>query len=356
MKKNLAVGMVLLFLLLSPIFSQNEAEFKLVGQWKHEEIVGRDFFSYIDKDNHLVASLGRAGNLIITPDKVIKFAAFGQSPDELITLKTAFFYKGDLAMVELAEKIKIFTKKGETYRWKETKWLKRGPWVHFIKEGLFFDNKFFLSGMEGIYEEKGPLKSFYKAFFHLKVYAENGDCLKQLIRKPYDGPTLVMMMRYHLASYAKDRVFYLPENELKLLVISSKTLEVVKEVQLEVPSYYKKMPSTYYAWSDDQQQKSPAQQSREYEDWQTGYSAVQEMVVDGKYLVIQIRTEQEKLKKFALLFYNAENFKLERTVFLDDFLFDVKDGKYYTYANGNPAIDEDTDDCIINIYAFEKKK
>jgi hypothetical protein len=97
--------------------------------------------------------------------------------------------------------------------------------------------------------------------------------------------------------------------------------------------------------------------SIDVETWATGYSSITEAAVDGNWLVVQVRTCSTKEKKFALLFYNVENnFKLEKTVFTDDFLLDVKDGKYYCFANGDPGRDDDTDQCIINIYAWEKTK
>ena len=68
-----------------------------------------------------------------------------------------------------------------------------------------------------------------------------------------------------------------------------------------------------------------------------------------------MRTCEAKLKKFALLFYNAENFKLERTIFTNDLLLGAKDGKYYFYANGDPGRDEEAEEFIIHIYSFGDK-
>ncbi len=356
MNKSLTVGMVFFFVILSPLFSQNNAEFKRVGQWKHDELLTHDTFSFIDKDNNLVAAMGRGYSMVMTPNKITKFGFFGQAPNDLTLTRAGFFYKGDLAIVEQTDKIKVFTRKGENYVWKETKWLKRGIWAHIIREGLFYDGKFFISGMEGISDETGPLKTFYKKYSHLKVYAENGDSLKQLIQKSFDNPTFLIELKYHLAGYHSDRVFFMPANELKVSAISTNTLAVAKEVQLEAPSFYKKMPETFYAWDENIMKKGFGKHFVLFDEWEMGYSSVQEMVVDGNTLVVQIRTANPKMKKFALLFYNADSFKLEKTVFLDDYLLDVKDGKYYTYQNGNPGLDDDTEECIINIYSFVSKK
>lgn len=353
MKKSLLFLGVLL-LMLSPLFSQGSGAFKQIDQWKHHRTLGIDVYSYIDSQNRLVAGFGRVGNIIITRDKIIEFAPRGEGPDEITRIYTVFLYKGDLAFVERPERIKVFTRKGETYVGKESKWLKRSPYIHIIKDGIFYDNKFFLAGMEGITPANEPYNYNYPEYFHLKVYADNGDSLKALIRKQITHPTRLLDMKLHVTGYNSDRVFYMAENELKVYVIPTKTLEVSKEVQLELPPFYKKMPENFYAWIDF---KDPAKEIMiANEEWDMGYSSIQEIVVDGNYLVVQIRTPVEKMKKFALLFYNAETFKLERTVFLDDLLLDVKDGKYYCFANGNPSRDDNTDECIINIYRFEEKK
>jgi hypothetical protein len=353
MKKSLLLFGVLL-LLLSPLFSQSSGAFKQIDQWKHEGVFGINAFSFIDAQNRLVAGFAKSGNKIISRDKIIDFAPRGEGPDDITYYYTVFLYKGDLGFLERPEKIKIFTQKGETYIGKESKWLKRGPYYHRIKNGIFYDNKFFFVGMEGIPPENEPRNYNYPEYYYLKVYSDNGDALKQLIRKKVTPPSLFIYMESHVTGHHTDRVFVMVENELKVYVVSTKTLEIVKEVPLEIPPFYKKMPESFYAWKEYKNMISEL--PIDVEKWNTGYSSIQKIAVDGNYLVVQIRTPVEKMKKFALLFYHAETFKLERTVFLDDLLLDVKGGKYYCFANGNPGRDENTDECIINIYSFEEKK
>ncbi|MCP5105385.1 MAG: hypothetical protein GY950_18495 [bacterium] len=161
-------------------------------------------------------------------------------------------------------------------------------------------------------------------------------------------------MSYFVIGYKTETVFVLIENELKVHIVSSKSLEVLKTVKLEVPAFYKKMPETFYAWK--RYGNGNNNFARDLEKWDMGYSSMQKAVVQNGRLVVQVRTANPKMKKFALLFYNADTFKLEKTVFLNDFLLGAKDGKFYCFANGNPGRDEDTDDCIINIYSFRGKK
>ncbi|MGE5344111.1 MAG: hypothetical protein ACM3SY_21810 [Candidatus Omnitrophota bacterium] len=347
---NRIVNIISVFVVLNFFVLAAGPNFKRIDQWKHDDMCGMHFYSFIDKDNNVIGVFYKGLNFIISRDKLVKFANWGEGPSELMGLEAFFEYKGDLAIVERADKMKIFTKKDGTYVWKETKWLKRGRYLHAVKNGIFFDNKFFLAGVEDA--EYVPHKKYTDTYF-LRVLDEKGNLLKQQIKKTVTGDFNWINIKHYITGYKKDRVFYLTEHEPKVTVISSKTLEIVKEIALEVPPFYKKMPKDFYITKAN---ISTAEFNRSLENWSMGYSKITNCCTTDKHLVLQIRTCNNKMKKFALLFYNAETFKLENTIFIDDFFLGYKDGKYYFFANGNPSIDDDTDDFIINIYAFTPEK
>ncbi|MFC2156107.1 hypothetical protein ACFLRB_06435, partial [Acidobacteriota bacterium] len=145
----------------------------------------------------------------------------------------------------------------------------------------------------------------------------------------------------------------LAENELKVHIISTKDLRVEKEVKLEIPGFYKKMPVDFYTFKKYDKPSENYQKDIEY--WQTAYSRIQKVIIEDNFLILQMRTVSDQLKKFALLFYNAENFKLEKIIFSNDLLLGARDGKYYFYANGDPGRDEEAEDFIIHIYSFGDK-
>jgi len=344
-KKLFAIGMLMLFAVL---FLQGK-ELKRIDQWRHEGAFGFDFFSIINQNNHIVAGFALTGCRIISPDKITSFGPRGQGPSDLEGFKTAFLFNGDLAVVERPDKMKVLSLKNGTYVWKETKWLKRGPGMHQIKDGIFFDNKFYIAGWEKIYLD--DRNSFEYSL--LKVYDTKGSPIKQLIREKYTKPNQFYLIKNFVVGCQSDRVLSMSANKLTLYVISSKQLKVVKQVDLEAPSFYKQMPDTFYIWKKYGETRSF---TKDYEEWEMGYSSIQEIVVSGNQFVIQIRTADEEKKKFALLFYDLDSFKLVDTIFIDDFLLDEKDGKFYCFANGNPGLDEDTDECVINIYNVVEKK
>lgn len=216
-----------------------------------------------------------------------------------------------------------------------------------MRNGIFFDDKFFFAGYETV-DSKGS------EVYFLRVLDANGNLLKQLIKKRVESPIQFQNMKYYIEGYKTDKVFFLAENELKVVVVSSKSLEIVKEVQLETPNFYKKMPKDFYIFKKYDDPRDNFQ--LDIENWAVGYSRISNCIVDNDYLVLQIRTCSDKLKNYAILLYNAGTFKLESTIFIDDFLLGVKDGKYYFFAKGEPGRDHESEESIINIYTIEKEK
>jgi hypothetical protein len=347
----LAVSCITILMTLS-VYSQSidKSDLRRIEQWKHDtEAFGREFYSFVDDDGHVIGSFYKSPFRIISADKIVLFAPYGQGPSDLVNAMGVFKYKGDLAIVEMSNKIKVFTKKGGTYVWKATKWLKTGRYPQMIKSATYFDNKLFLAGIATLSGGKNKVEEA-----KLTIYNDNGKPLKTLFRETVTVPSRLYMMRYHVTGYKTGIVLFLQENRLKVSIISSKDLVVSGEKNLEAPNFYKKMPKDFYVFK---QYKGKLNELRkDLETWSMEYSAINKVVIDGDYLVVQVRTCSENLKKFALLFYNgAKNFKLEKTVLIDDYLLGTRNGRYYCFANGNPGRDIDTDECIINIYEFKNE-
>jgi hypothetical protein len=342
MKRMAAISMFFIM----TIMVYGEWDLRVIDRWKFDETInGTVWHSLVDKDDHLVVAFFRTGLRLITPNKMIAFAPFGQGPNEVENFEAMTFYNDGIAIFERLEKAKIFTKKEGSYAMKEILWFKRGGIFSFLTTAaLFIDNKWFLAGL-GNLERKGKISQYYC----LNVFDNNRKPMKKLLTfKRPDQDDYYHLIRHHCASF-NDLVFILKANTLKMAVISSKDAEVVKEVTLEPPSFYKKMPENYYLHKDNHMDQ-PRQLLLDLENWQTTYSRITRAVVDGNYLVLSVRTCSKNHKRFALLFYNAKTYKLEKVLFTDDFLLAAKNNKYYFYANGEPTLDENTDKCIINVY------
>ncbi|MCP4221355.1 MAG: hypothetical protein GY765_42410 [bacterium] len=283
---------------------------------------------------------------MITADKITTIAPYGQGPSDLQSFMALFHHGDDLAFLEFQDKIKVLSKKDGVYKCNEIKWLKRGYYHHFVTDAVYCQNKYFLAGVNQLEMVDGKIKSA-----KLIAFDEKGNILGNVVTTPLETPNRFDQMKHFVVAY-KERVFYAPANQLLLESVSVNDLKVA-DVQLELPGFYKKMPDGYYAYKD--YDGNLKQFGLDLEEWSTTYSSISKMVVSGNYLVIQVRTCNEKLKKFALLFYNLENnFKREKTIFTEDLLLGVRNGKFYMYNNGDPGVDVNTDACIINVYEVKQ--
>jgi hypothetical protein len=213
---------------------------------------------------------------------------------------------------------------------------------------IFFKKKWFLAG-ENTLSQKGEKSEVSM----IKIFSSAGKPVTNLIKRVYNNFSAYHRMD-HFITHGKDRVFYMAENELKVYIICHDNLKVLREVNLDKPGFYKKMPDDYYAFK--RYENDQRGWDRDHQKWKTTYSRIMRVKREGNFLVIQIRAFGEKQKKFAVLFYNADTLKLEKTFATDDLFLGTLNGKYYFYAHGDPGFDEGTDDCIINIYAFKEKK
>jgi len=342
-------GLKIIFLLLVFLLPLMGADnFIMTDKWNHGEKIFRDIISSsIDKDGNVLVGFYINGIRLITPGEVIAFAPYGEGPGDVMGWKEFVPYKGDIAIVEWADKTKVFTKKNDTYVYKERLWFKRGPYPFGVTGAAFIDNKWFFTGLANINFHPTISKICY-----LKVYDANRMPLKVLLKDEYKGKNQKHLMDFYIAGF-KDRLYFLPENQLKTSVISIKNLKVINTVELEKPAFYKPMPAEFYSFK--RYANVGKEMIADIEHWKTSYNRITKVLTEGNYLVLQLRTCSDELKKFCLLFYNAYSLKLEKTIFIDDFLLGSKNGNYYFYANGNPSLDDDTDNCVINIYQFKQK-
>lgn len=347
------ISLILLITLTASLMGAGD--FRLIGQWDHGDAgpLSTLTFGVIDKDGHLALSFGRSGFRLISPEKVTSFAPFGQGPDDIALCFGMCRYNDDIAFMEVGQKIKIFTKKDHTYKWKETKWLKQSYFQQIVSRFLFFKDKWFVAGIKGLETDEKTMKSNNpKEFALLKVYDANGKPITTLIKRTYPKMNRHELMDHHLAVH-KSSIFLIVENELKVYEICPDRIAVIKETNLEVPPFYKKMPEDFYSFT---LYDSPGKDlMKDLEHWKVSYSRVTNAVVEDGYLVLQIRVFEDESKKFAMLFYNADTLKLEKTCFIDDYFIGSSNGNYYFFAHGNPGRDEGTDDLVINIYSMKER-
>ncbi len=145
--RNTLLLAIILFSALLPLHS--ESEFKLVEKWPFDvEILGGINTATVDSNNNLIAFFhGYGFYFVIKKDHIARFGPYGQGPSDISDVFALYNYKkGQIAIMEWLDKIKVFTFKKGTYVWKETKWLKKGLNRHTPRAALFYRNSLFVAG------------------------------------------------------------------------------------------------------------------------------------------------------------------------------------------------------------------
>ncbi len=327
-------------------------EFKQVQQWNHgnKDLYTILYGPVINNDGHIIIRAGKQmKSIYITPKEVVEFGFLGQGPSDIFFPTSACNYFEDIAYFEMTSKIKIFTKKDNNYTWKETKSLKC-PITPMCKNMLFNNDKWFIAGViTQSWDSSKNLNSYYLLY----AFDNKGERIKGLFDRQSKGVEGQAAMDYFLALH-KNHIIFMVENQLKVFEIDADRIELLKERMLQTPDFYVKMPPGFYVLQDFHKGGKESFGS-DCEKWKTSYSIITNIAIDNDYLAIQVRTCSDKLKKYALLFYNSNTLNLEKTFFSDDFFIGARNGTYYFYANGNPGYDEKADECIINLYSFVVK-
>jgi len=265
--------------------------FEKVTRWDHkdqglyDEITG----SLIDKDGHIVAMFGRNGIRLITPEKVLKFALEGLGPNDIYQFMAMSNHDDGIAIVEFSKKVKIFEKSDGTYKIKDVKWLKRGYQSQVIKSILYFDQKWFVTGSHLLIE-----KPDFRKYSMLTIHDNSGKELSELIDREYNQRNRYYEIK-KFVSQKKGRIFFIMANEPELIEIDPNKLTIKETYKLDVPQFYKKMPHDFYAMK--RYDFDSNDYIKDLEFWETNYSSISNMVVDGNFLILQMRTSSKELKR-----------------------------------------------------------
>lgn len=327
-------------------------EFRLIDKWSYDELFYGHFFGAVVTDEtDLIVMFYKGGIKVANGKKNYDFATIGEGPNEVRQFSAICLYKDRVAEIELNRKIQIFKKSNGQYKWEKNIWREEKGCSQIVSSAVFTDGKWFLAGQE--YDFRTRQKGTYHL---LRVCDENGTSIKRFIRRDYEEPKRLNLMSFYVSADSK-RVFFIAEDEPVVHVISQNTLTLMKKVKLEMPDFYVQMPNDFY--SKEIKKNSEQFTVREFlsavQGWKHSYSRITNAMIEDEKFVIQIRTCSEKLPRFALLFYNLQTFLLEETVFTNDFLLTSKSGKYYLFENGNPGIDDEAGDFVVNICELKKR-
>ncbi len=327
--------------------------FVKIDVWRHHQLFYGFFLNAtITHDDELILLIHKHGIKAADKNRLYDFARIGNGPDEVNHSSSVCLYKDQVAETELYRKVQIFAKKRQGYKWERNIWRQEKGCFQRVSSARFIRNKWYFAGMEYDYEQS-PKGVYYL----LRICEENGKFIKRLVRRKYKEPRRLNLMGFYLAEY-KRRVLFLGEDEPTVHEISQDSLQVIRKVKLRVPGFFKPMPADYYAReiNRDGENFSIPVFYRALERWKSTYSRITNMLIEKGRFIIQIRTASDDRPRFALLFYHLPSFDFEKMIFTNDYLLTSRSGKFYMFQNGNPMIDEEAGEFIVNVYDYSPKE
>ncbi len=329
------------FLLLNAKSRDWEEDFRLKDIWEFpEEKLGSYIYDSDISPNGDVIFIGFKWWIVRVNKKGVSLLApKGEGPGELRS-PFNFFIKDDLiGAAETYGKISFFKIKKNSYEFQNSIFLK--PSLQIRTSVFECGGKFYVGGFL-----PAPPRTLAKGYF-LTIYGKSGKPLNKTLFLDFKKNSRIYLSRTFIRRH-KDRLFVVLEFSPTIYWLNCGEEEIRGKIGLKMPDFYIPMrnlpPPPEGIISKRRLQEI-------YESWEGSYSRIEQIAMDGNYMILQIRTL--KKPKFALLFYDLKDFSLSKVYLVDDRLLGVKNGTFYFFANGNPGFDEEAGEIKIKIY--EKK-
>lgn len=335
-----------LLILVKASFSQSfDDAYPLKEEWRFPKahVSGYVFDAELDSDGRLVIMFFKDGIKVIAPGSTADLAPYGQGPGDIERWAALAFDGPSLVDVEGTGKLQYFKKGPASYVYEKTGWLLYGNEFPSVKGAIYWQNKWFLAGFSNSDPQSKRVKGYY-----LSIFKEKGRPAKRLLLKDfqgaYDGPRLLGV---HIRQKS-DQLWLMLESEPTLYIFSCQGENLDNTIKIPMPDFYRSIRD-YLPWIVKPRSKFIA----DYEDWLLSYSRIENFRVTETHLVIQLRTADEHLPRFAMLFYDLNSFALKDIYFTPHLFLTEKSGRYYFLENGDPGLDIGAQS--LNILIHEKK-
>ena len=310
--------------------------------WQIDYVFGGKLFAAIvDPDGYLIGQFQKDRPFIANKDGMRFLRPLGRGPGDLESCFGACFRDGDLVIAEHYGKIKIFHKEDGEYQWKASVTRPPEGSHHFVNDLAYYQGKWFIGGFSTYSTTKGLEAN------HVRVYDEEGKFLTSLVNLPVENRMKsYQLMDYHLRQKGS-RLYFLRDEALVVYVIDAAKPALTQTVELQRPRFYKEIPDETYV---DKKRRGLSGFEERLVNWRLSYSSIVNVAVTDQTLVLQLRTLNPRMKRFALLFYDLDDFELKTTYEIDDLLITNDGDRFYFFRGGVPGIDDDAGEFIVDIY------
>jgi hypothetical protein len=297
------------------------------------------FAAIIDKEGNLIGQFQKDRPFIANAKGMKFMRPLGRGPGDLESVFGVCYRGDDLAIAEHYGKIKIFEKNDGDYQWKESVTREPEANFHYITDLAYYDSKWFMSG-ESTWRKGDGLEVNY-----IRVYDSDGSFLTSLVNLPAEKGKSHNLIDNFMRQDGS-RLYFLIQDKLEVFIIDAAKAALQRTVTLERPSFYKELPEDAYFRNKS---KLTGFEER-LVSWRLSYSAITNTILTEHSLVVQLRTMTPRMKRFALLFYDRDDFTLKEIHETDDLLVVNYGPRLYFIRGGMPGIDDDAGEFTVDIY------
>jgi len=332
-------------------YPPNEIALRVEETWRHDKVFGGvRFGTLVDPDGALIGQFQMDPPFLITSESITELRPMGQGPGDLISAFGVGLRGEDLVVVEHSGKIKVFSKQKGTYAYKESIHRKAGVSAYMIEDFTWVGERFFIAG----YTLEPTDEKDRFTLVEVKAYDHRGTFLGNPIEETgesADFQTRNTWIERHLKTDGH-ALYFMTEQSLELRVIDPLTATVTDRLRLERPPFYVPIAEDAYRLNEDNGRKLRGPEiMMKLPEWRKSYSAVENIEITKDYMVVQLRTARDHLKRFALCYYTrGGGYVLRGLTYTDDFLVGSSGGRLYLMEGGHPGIDDDEpNQTIIHI-------
>ncbi len=336
--------LILVFFLISSESLVNgfSAKFELVDRWTHKDVfIGGGYVlgSLIKSKDEVIILFQIHRGKVVLKDKVTDLFVSGEGPGEVQLASTIFQEEDEVVVIDGFGKLNFLKNEDQGYKVKRTQYLKsfNDGRTMSPRRVIKFKGKYYV----GSWSYPDPDR-FLSDGYYVNIFDPQKKMRKSILKRKYDRDYRgVIYLFPQLVTYG-EKLLVVLDYELKVNEIDPVKDEVIREIDLEKPAFFKKPVNL---WRYIAGQFSP----RKFQEWRLSYHRVTALEVAGEKLVLQVRTCSEESERFALLFYRLSDYQLEEVVMGNDLLLGYRDGFYYFLEGGDPG-DDDVEELKILLY------
>jgi len=300
--------------------------------------------SSVDSDGDLVILFQMHHGKVVSKNRISDLYIIGEGPVEVRNASTLFMEQDQVVIADRFGKLTFLAKEGGKYKVIKTEYLAGAKYgkTSSPRTVVKFNGKYYW----GCWTYPNPEKFLSEGYF-ISVFNPMRKSRKDIVKRSYSEEFRGLLNVFPYIKVFQNKILVILDTELKLNIIDPVKDVIIREVKLEPPSFYKEVEDL---WKYIPGRFSPTK----FHEWRLSYNRIVNVLSVDNSLILQVRSRQKEKPKFALLFYDLADYRLQKTLYTEHLLLSEKNGNLYFLENGDPGKDDDAEN--LNILLYRKQK